>query len=552
MLKSMINLRNNGVRKVGPDLSGEKTNLVLGLMLIMLLAMSTSLMAQTSTPPSNYATSDGSSGDPYFITTLDNLYWLSQTSSDWDKYYIQTADINASATSGWNSGAGFSPIGNFTTTFTGSYDGQGHTIDGLTINRSGCIGLFGCTDGSTIKNLGVTNVNLSSGWDAAGALNGSNNSSSKVENCYSTGSVSGAYCVGGLVGENWNGSQVINCYSRCSVNASYDYHGGGLIGQSNSTVTNCYSTGTVTGTNAGGLMAYSSGTVSNSFWDTETSGQPSSAGGTGKTTAEMTTDALVYNYTTNIYLAGGWDFKGETTNGTNDIWNIGNSRNNGYPYFDWEYPSDPATLPVVLSTFTVQYLNNTPTLYWSTQSETDNIGWNVYRNTEEDFSSAQVITNELIPGNGTTTEPSYYNFSDKDNTLEIGTTYWYWLESVDLGGETHYSNSVSITIPAPGEEPSNIEPPVVYILNTVPNPMNSSTYFNFTLDKSVEAAISIYNIKGELVKILPKVWADADEKATVYWNGKDKNGNRLQSGIYFYKLLVNGKTYKTNKLILIH
>ncbi|MCK4359627.1 MAG: T9SS type A sorting domain-containing protein [Candidatus Cloacimonetes bacterium] len=208
------------------------------------------------------------------------------------------------------------------------------------------------------------------------------------------------------------------------------------------------------------------------------------------------------------------------------------------------------TLPVELSAFTVQYTDNTPTLYWATQSEADNIGWNVYRNTEEDFGSSQKITNELIPGSGTTTEPSYYNFADNSQALEIGTTYWYWLESIDLGGESHYSNSVSITIPVPDEEPSNIELPVVYILNTAPNPMNSSTYFNFTLDKPVEATISIYNIKGELVRKLPKVWADADAETKVYWNGKDENGNRLQSGIYLYKLHLNGKTYKSERLIL--
>ncbi len=81
--------------------------------------------------------------------------------------------------------------------------------------------------------------------------------------------------------------------------------------------------------------------------------------------------------------------------------------------------------------------------------------------------------------------------------------------------------------------------------------MNSSTYFCFTLDKSVEATISIYNIKGELVRTLPKVWADADAESTVYWNGKDENGNRLQAGIYLYQLNLDGKVYEVKRLIVI-
>jgi len=65
------------------------------------------------------------------------------------------------------------------------------------------------------------------------------------------------------------------------------------------------------------------------------------------------------------------------------------------------------TLPVELSLFTAQYLNNVPTLYWVTQSEIDNIGWNVYCNTENDFTTANKIS-DLIEGHGTTSEPHSY------------------------------------------------------------------------------------------------------------------------------------------------
>ena len=78
-------------------------------LLIVIFLLVSEIKAQTATPPAG----SGTSGDPYRIATLNNLYWLSQTTSAWvaGKYFIQTADINASSTSGWDGGAGFSPIG---------------------------------------------------------------------------------------------------------------------------------------------------------------------------------------------------------------------------------------------------------------------------------------------------------------------------------------------------------------------------------------------------------------------------------------------------------
>ena len=529
-----------------------KTKLVLGFMLIMLLAMNASSLFA-------FAGGDGSAEHPYQVS---NATELNDVRNFLSSYFIQNADIDLNV-SPYNTGSGWEPIGISSPYFTGNYDGDGHSIAGLFIDHPGTdnIGFFGLAFGATIQNLGVTDVNIT-GKSSVGGLVGYNRSST-VSNSYSTGIVSGSEGVGGLVGYNYS-STVSNSYSTGTVTGNSNYVGG-LVGfNSSSTVSNSYSRGDVTrasGTNVyfGGFCGnngstiqycYSTGSVyytgtsdptdkgfcgstctnNNNFWDSDASNQSTATGATCKTTAQMKTQSTFTN----------WNF--------DTIWEIVGGDGANYPRL---IDNPDPTLPVILSTFTVQYLNNSPTLYWTTQSETDNLGWNVYRNTEEDFSSAQKITNELIPGSGTTTEPSYYNFNDNDETLEIGTTYWYWLENIDLGGETHYSNSVNITIPSPGEEPGNIEPPVVYILNTAPNPMNSSTYFNFTLDKSVETTISIYNIKGELVRTLPRVWADADADATVYWNGKDENGNRLQAGVYLYKLLVNGKTYKTNKLILM-
>jgi len=146
-----------------------------------------------------------------------------------------------------------------------------------------------------------------------------------VKYCFSTSTVSGDSGVGGLAGANFGGIE--HSYSTGDVTGGRVV--GGLAGSHLSwdsyvaAILRCYSTGAVSGEGElGGLVGQrselgrggSSGDVSYSFWDIETSGQTVSAGGVGKTTSEM--------QTTTTFLEAGWDFIGETENGPNDIWKI--------------------------------------------------------------------------------------------------------------------------------------------------------------------------------------------------------------------------------------
>ena len=205
------------------------------------------------------------------------------------------------------------------------------------------------------------------------------------------------------------------------------------------------------------------------------------------------------------------------------------------------------TLPVELSTFTIEYLNNMAVLYWVTQSETDNIGWNGYRNTKEEFQSAVRINNDLIPGHGTTSEPHSYIYEDEIENATPGDIYWYWLESIDLGGQSHiYQIASSIEIPDPNDPGYNVEVPVLYNVINAPNPLNSYTKIHFTLSEPAIVKVSIYNTLGKLVRTLTRDVAVQDGQAykgTSYWNGKDNNGTDLPTGIYLYQLEVNSKPY---------
>ena len=189
-----------------------------------------------------------------------------------------------------------------------------------TVSGNDCVGgLCGYNYSSTVSGCYATGT--VSGDDAVGGLCG-HSSFRSVSGCYATGTVSGNEYVGGLIGYSAR-SKASNCYATGSVSGN-DYVGGLCGMKSDGIVTRCYSTGSVSGgttaTNVGGFCGAFSGTdCAGCFWDTETSGMASSpGGGTGMTTVEMQTLAT--------FTAAGWDFVGETANGTDDIW-----RMDGYP-----------------------------------------------------------------------------------------------------------------------------------------------------------------------------------------------------------------------------
>jgi len=296
----------------------------------------------------------------------------------------------------YNSGSGY---GRFSTIylvvtyrrlFAGNFDGKGHSISNLFINRptQDYVGLFGYTgasDNQGIRNVKLINANVT-GNTVVASLAGL--TTHAIENCSSSGTVAGKGAVGGLIGTNSSAANMKCCFSTCIVNGIdsgysagglcaqslcgiekcftsgevnapafnqvggligsaglYSYRQikdsyaaskvtgnsrvGGLIGSFNEkcdyeqAVINCYSVGKVLGnTYVGGLIGYRydyppKGTVTSCFWDIETSGQTTSDGGTGKTTAQLKARST--------FTSAGWDIAATNT-----------SRNDGYPFLAWE------------------------------------------------------------------------------------------------------------------------------------------------------------------------------------------------------------------------
>ena len=130
-------------------------------------------------------------------TTGSDLQGVNGNLTGW---YALGGDIDASATSSWNSGAGFSPLGYLFNTYRGTFIGLGHTVSNLYINRPATdhVGMFGIVErGATVTSLGLVNANIT-GATHVGAMAGVNSGTISVS--FATGAVSGQSSDGGLVG----------------------------------------------------------------------------------------------------------------------------------------------------------------------------------------------------------------------------------------------------------------------------------------------------------------------------------------------------------------
>ena len=251
--------------------------------------------------------------------------------------------------------------------FSGIFEGNGYTISKLTTNKpnANSVGFFSSiTSGAKINNIGLLDIDIKGGYNvgglvgynkgdimnsyATGAVTGGRdvgglvgiNFYGSITNSYATGKVAGTSDVGGLVGDNFYGS-ITNSYATGTVVGTGTYTSvGGLVGDNGGRITNSYATGAVTGGwDVGGLVGYNGyrgditnsyatgsvsglvgrnlygglvgddfyGSITNSYWDKETSGITTSDGGAGKTTAQLQSPTIA----TGIYSewsTANWDF----------------------------------------------------------------------------------------------------------------------------------------------------------------------------------------------------------------------------------------------------
>jgi|GEM_PF-1507611 len=203
-------------------------------------------------------------------------------------------------------------------------------------------------------------------------------------------------------------------------------------------------------------------------------------------------------------------------------------------YAMWQAGEIP--LPVELSAFNGKSIDTGIQLNWLTQTETDNLGFILLRNGAQ---VASYKSHSALKGQGTSLYSHTYNYLDE--TVEPGKTYTYSLISVDYSGLKHeYTKTVEINI---GEEVSTKV--IAYALyQNYPNPFNPSTTIQFNMKQAGIAGIDVYDMLGRRV-------FEKQMQALKGNNSLTFDGSKLTSGMYFYRLSVEGKYEKTMKMMLV-
>jgi hypothetical protein len=194
--------------------------------------------------------------------------------------------------------------------------------------------------------------------------------------------------------------------------------------------------------------------------------------------------------------------------------------------------------PVELLSFDAAVASNSAKLTWMTATETNNKGFDI-----ETLNGKTWTSIAFIPGRGTTTDISNYSYSDK---LSANGSYTYRLKQIDFNGTASYSKEVAVDFKGG---------PTSYSLSqNYPNPFNPSTTIKFTLPFDSNVKLTIYNITGQIVKVLVNAVQSAGTHEVNF--NFNESGFNISSGIYFYSIEAratnnNGSFRETKKMVLL-
>jgi hypothetical protein len=192
------------------------------------------------------------------------------------------------------------------------------------------------------------------------------------------------------------------------------------------------------------------------------------------------------------------------------------------------------SLPVTLTSFAVNTGNNQITLKWVTESEVNNLGFELLRSVQnaDDFvilSSYQ--TNPALQGQGNTNTRTEYSYTD--NAVDKGVTYWYKLVDVDYNGLRIAHGPISAALNANAVNGFDLH-------QNYPNPFNPSTTISFSVPNSekdnLHVVLSVFNSLGQEVATIFDGLVNSGNDYVFNWDGRDKFGRRVASGVYTYSL----------------
>lgn len=206
------------------------------------------------------------------------------------------------------------------------------------------------------------------------------------------------------------------------------------------------------------------------------------------------------------------------------------------------------TLPVELSSFTVTGGSGlTAMLQWTTQSETDLLGFNILRATEEDLAQAIVLNPVLVSDGVSLGSQTTYSFTDQE--LDPGITYYYWLQSVELGGCCDYFGPLSFRPESGDDGPPPLPPLETRLLDPYPNPFNPFVYIPLQLKEQARLELTICNARGQLVRRFPSQTLDPGYHR-LQWDGITDSGAPAPTGVYLLRARIGDKDWQTRIVLM--
>ena len=194
-------------------------------------------------------------------------------------------------------------------------------------------------------------------------------------------------------------------------------------------------------------------------------------------------------------------------------------------------------VPVELSSFTASVRSGQVELSWITQSESENLGFILYRS-ESETGEYERITAQIIPGAGSSSHEHRYSYTDRQ--LNGSGDYWYKLADVSLNGALQYHQTLKVTVAAPAN----------YSLEqNYPNPFNPTTSISFSLKEAGEVSLALFNLRGQRIRQLVSGQHESGFH-TVVWDARDDAGQAVPSGTYLCVITVNGFTASKRMTLL--
>jgi hypothetical protein len=205
----------------------------------------------------------------------------------------------------------------------------------------------------------------------------------------------------------------------------------------------------------------------------------------------------------------------------------------------WDVP-----VPAELASFAAQVTADQHVqLQWTVSSQTNNLGWEVYRSLDNDVFER---IGSLTLGDGTSDTARSFDFLDQD--LPATDVVYYYLRQIDLNGTATRSNVIEILL-APAAVLEQILPLSTALAQNYPNPFNPETTIKFDLAVETSVSLRVYDVTGQVVRTL----VSANLPAGTYtrlWDGSNEQGMRVGNGVYFYELKAGSFTSKKKMTLL--